>query len=72
MRPTSRAEGCRATGDECLEAHGVRETVGLSASQVSSLRRVHGLNKLEPEAKDHICIRFSADNMGNVDPMPAR
>lgn len=31
---------------------------GLPALSITSLRRVHGLNKLEPEPKDHIVIRY--------------
>ena len=58
MLGNSRADSCRASSDQVLESVGVRDAVGLSPAEVSNLRRVHGLNKLEAEEKDHICIRF--------------
>ena len=48
----------RATSEVVLEWQGVAEDVGLAPQEVANLRRAHGLNKLEAEEKDHICIRF--------------
>eukprot|EP01036_Dinobryon_divergens_P031740 gene31740-41198_t len=50
----------KATSEEVVEELMVNNSVtnGLPALSITSLRRVHGFNKLEPEPKDHIVVRY--------------
>ena len=43
----------QSSPEEVIEGHNSNITEGLSIGAISSLTRIHGLNKLEGEAKVH-------------------
>lgn len=49
---------CRITTDEALSLLGSNIDHGLTSSEISSRRHVHGLNKFDTEEKENIIIKF--------------